>query len=134
MPTAEQTRFKAYLDKHGVEEAMSFAVDRLMKMKERPPDPVAAIGRILCGIDAEVGNCLRLESLNLYDCSGLTSLPDLSGLEKLEIHGLPGAMKPCQRRTPSRFPLLGRRARARHNNLGPRGWFSPAYAAHTHYT
>ncbi len=50
MPTAEQTRFKAYLDKHGVEEAMSFAVDRLMKMKERPPDPVATIGRILCSI------------------------------------------------------------------------------------
>ena len=24
--------------------------------------------------------------------------------------------------------LLGRTARARHNNLGPRGWFSPAYA------
>ena len=52
MPTAEQTEFKAYLDKHGVEEAMSVAVDRLMKMKERPPDPVAAIGRILCEIGA----------------------------------------------------------------------------------
>ena len=129
---AEMAEAAAYLEQHRVTEAMSLAVNQVMK--ERPPDPVAAIGRILCGIDAEVGNCLRLESLNLYDCSGLTSLPDLSGLEKLEIHGLPGAMKPCQRRTPSRFPLLGRRARARHNNLGPRGWFSPAYAAHTHYT
>ena len=50
MPTAEQTEFKAYLDKHGVEEAMSVAVNRLMKMKERPPDPVATIGRMLCSI------------------------------------------------------------------------------------
>ena len=51
MPTAEEiASFKAYLAEHGVEEAMSVAVDRVMK--ERPPDPVAAIGRILCGIDA----------------------------------------------------------------------------------
>ena len=51
MPTAEEiASFKAYLDKHGVEEAMSFAVDKVMR--ERPPNPVATIGRILCGIDA----------------------------------------------------------------------------------
>ena len=98
-------------------------------MKERPPDPVAAIGRILCGIDAEVGNCLRLESLNLYDCSGLTSLPaevgncvkleslrlhdcldltslpDLSGLEKLQVHNLPPAMKPWEERGRKAFAL-----------------------------
>ena len=49
---AEMAEAAAYLDKHGVEEAMSVAVNRLMKMKERPPDPVAFIGRILCSIDA----------------------------------------------------------------------------------
>ena len=47
---AEMAEAAAYLEQHRVTEAMSLAVNQVMK--ERPPDPVAAIGRILCGIDA----------------------------------------------------------------------------------
>ena len=47
---AEMAEAAAYLEQHRVTEAMSVAVNQVMK--ERPPDPIAAIGRILCGIDA----------------------------------------------------------------------------------
>ena len=82
-------------------------------MKELP----ASVGRLqalqglnlynctLTSLPAEVGNCVKLESLDLNDCSGLTSLPDLSGLEKLEVYHLPEAMKPWEERGRKAFAL-----------------------------
>ena len=97
MPTAEQTEFKAYLDKHGVEEAMSVAVDRLMKMKERPPDPVAFIGRILCSIDATATKPEDTEAQAALRTKVGTVLAPLKGTTETEKsthkHALPEALQ-----------------------------------------
>ena len=45
---------------------------------------------------AVLGGLQTLEQLYLYDCDGLTSLPDLSGLEKLEVKNLPNRLKPWE--------------------------------------
>ena len=82
-------------------------------MKELP----ASVGRLqalqklnlgytgLTSLPAEVGNCVKLESLLLNDCKGLTSLPDLSGREKLKVLDLPKAMKPWEERGRKAFAL-----------------------------
>ena len=97
MPTAEQTEFKAYLDKHGVEEAMSVAVNRLMKMKERPPDPVATIGRILCSIDATATKPEDTEAQAALRTKVGTVLAPLKGTTETEKsthkHALPEALQ-----------------------------------------
>ena len=56
-------------------------------------------------LPASVGRLHALQSLILYDCKGLTSLPDLSGLEKLEVEGLPEAMKPWKEQGYKAFAL-----------------------------
>ena len=52
-----------------------------------------------------MGRCAKLEPLNLFGCSGLTSLPDLSGLEKLQVEDLPEAMQPWEERGRKAFAL-----------------------------
>ena len=37
-----------------------------------------------------------LEELSLNECSGLPPLPDLSGLEKLEVNNLQAKLKPWE--------------------------------------
>ena len=46
-----------------------------------------------------------LQKLRLAECSGLTSLPDLSGLEKLKNVNLPEAMQPWEERGRKAFAL-----------------------------
>lgn len=56
-------------------------------------------------LPASVGRLQALQVLYLYNCSGLTSLPDLSGLEKLKVYNLPEAMKPWEERGRKAFAL-----------------------------
>ena len=45
-----------------------------------------------------LGECKALQTLNLYDCKALTSLPDLSGREQLKVEDLPEHLKPWKER------------------------------------
>ena len=52
-----------------------------------------------------MGRLSELQMLNLTSCKSLTSLPDLSGLEKLQVDHLPEAMKPWEERGRKAFAL-----------------------------
>ena len=43
----------------------------------------------LTSLPPELSGCVVLQKLDLKSCSSLTSLPDLSGLEKLKVVHLP---------------------------------------------
>ena len=48
----------------------------------------------LTSLPERLGECTGLRTLHLYDCSGLLSLPDLSGLAQLEVVYLPSHLQP----------------------------------------
>ena len=57
---------------------------------------------MLTSLPERLGECKALEKLDLENCSGLTSLPDLSGLEQLKVKNrrlvkdLPNHLKPWE--------------------------------------
>ena len=48
----------------------------------------------ITSLPERLGECEALQALNLESCDALTSLPDLSGLEQLEVKYLPDHLKP----------------------------------------
>ena len=50
--------------------------------------------RSLTSLPERLGECTGLQTLILYDCSGLVSLPDLSGLAQLKVERLPYHLQP----------------------------------------
>ena len=48
----------------------------------------------LTALPEAIGACVALETLKLGDCTSLTALPDLSGVQGLNVIGLPGRLQP----------------------------------------
>jgi hypothetical protein len=48
----------------------------------------------LTSLPERLGELKTLQTLNLDDCSGLVSLPDLSGLAQLKVENLPDHLQP----------------------------------------
>ena len=48
----------------------------------------------LTSLPERLGELKTLQTLELRDCSGLLSLPDLSGLARLEVEHLPRHLQP----------------------------------------
>jgi len=92
---------KEYLEAHGVEAAVARAVTQILK--ERPADPVAAIGKILCGAATNaatsVGSMFPMDVIVHQGFAGNTPTAPkpmstfLKGAKALVV-SLPGAFTP----------------------------------------